>query len=326
MSGVVASGIVILGIIAVPIMLKIGYSKEMAIGPVLAGGCLASLIPPSVAFIIYGSLAEVSIGQLFVGGIVPGLILGGLFTTYIIVRCYRNPILAPRLPPEERAGWGQKFASLRGLVLPFCLIGGVLGTIFLGVASPTEAASVGAAGALVCAAVKGTLKWSDVKDVMISTLSISGMVIWVFVGAFCFKGVFVLSGGPAFITVWISTLDVPPMAIIGLMQIIFIVLGCFVQEIVIQLITLPVFLPVVDLLGFSRLWFGVLFLTNVQMSYLTPPFGFALFFMRGIAPEGISMGDIIRSVLPFLPLQVIAIAIVMFFPQVATWLPSIMVG
>jgi len=156
MSGVVASGILMLGVIAVPLMLKFGYSKEMAIGPVMAGACLASLIPPSVAFIVYGSLAAVSVGQLFVGGIVPGLILASLFVTYIVIRCHRDPSLAPRLPPEERAGWGEKFASLKGLVLPFCLISAVLGAIFLGVASPTEAASVGAAGALVCAAINGT--------------------------------------------------------------------------------------------------------------------------------------------------------------------------
>jgi len=324
MSGVVASGIVILGIIAVPIMLKFGYSKEMAIGPVLAGACLASLIPPSMAFIVYGSLAQVSVGQLFVGGIIPGIILASLFALYIIIRCYLNPNIAPRLAPEERAGWRVKFASLRGLILPFCLIAAVLGAIFLGVASPTESASIGAVGALACAAVKHNLRWGDVRQTLIRTLNISGMVLWVFIGAYCFKGVFVISGGPQLVTDWVSGLGLGPTAVVGIMQISFIIMGCFVQEIVIQLISLPVFFPLLDYFGLSRLWFGVLFLTNIQMSYLTPPFGFALFYMRGIAPEGVSMRDIIRSILPFLPLQAITVLIVMFFPEVALWLPSLM--
>lgn len=326
MSGVVATGIVVLGIVAVPLMLKMGYSKEMALGPVLAGACLAQLIPPSVGFVVYGSLAQVSIGQLFVGGIAPGLVLAGLFMLYIGIRCRLNPQLGPPLPLEERVGWNEKLMSLKGLVLPGLLIAAVLGSIFLGVACATEAAGIGAIGAMVCAAVRRKLTWSSVREACIQTGKSTGMLIWIFFGASCFKTVFVMSGGPHVVSEWVTALTVSPVAVVGVMQVIFIIMGCFVQEVVTQLIAMPVFLPVIDSFGLSRLWFGVLFLTNAQLSFVTPPFGFALFYMKSVLPEDIKMSEIIRSVLPFMPLQLVAVVIVMFFPEIALWLPRLMIG
>jgi tripartite ATP-independent transporter DctM subunit len=326
MSGIMATGVLILGIIAVPLMFKYGYSKEIAIGPVLAGGALGELIPPSTLFILYGALATVSVGQLFMGGIIPGLILAGLYITYIGIRCYLRPELGPPVPPEERVGWREKFASLKGLLLPIALIAAVLGSIFMGVASASEASGIGAIGAIVCAAIRRKLSWQAVKEACISTLSTTAMVIWVMIGAFAFKGVFVLSGGPTFVTEWVASLDIPPLAIIGIMQVAFMILGCFTMETVILMICIPVFLPIVDALGLDRLWFGVLFLTNVQMAFLTPPFGFGLYFMKGVASKDISMADIIRSVIPFLPLQAIGVLLVLFFPRLALWLPAQMLG
>jgi tripartite ATP-independent transporter DctM subunit len=326
MSGMTATGVLILGLIALPVMLKFGYSKEIAMGPIMAGAALASLIPPSNTFIVYGAIAEVSVGRLFIGGIVPGLILAGLFIAYIGVRCGFNPTLGPPLPPEERVGWREKFVSLRGLILPGALIIAVLGSIFMGVASPTEAAGVGAIGSLVCAAIKRNLKWEHVKEACIETFKVTGMVAWIMIGAYVFKSVFVLSGGPHYVTNWVAGFNLPAIGIIGLMQLAYIILGCFVQPFVMLFVSMPVFLPIVDALGLSRLWFGVLFLANTQVADLSPPFGFALFYLRSIAPEGITMRDIVRAVIPFMPLQIIGVALVMFFPQLATWLPSLMLG
>lgn len=324
MSGVVATGIVVLGIVAVPIMLKYGYSKGMAIGPVMAGACLAILIPPSVGFIVYGAIAQVSVGQLFIGGLIPGLILAGIEMIYIGIRCYRNPDLAPMIPPEERVGFREKVASLKALILPLCLIVAVLGSVFFGIACATEAAGIGALGALLIAAGRRKLTWSALKEGTIETGKSSSMLLWIFIGAYCFKSVFVLSGGPSFVSGWVAGLTVAPLAIIGTMQAVFIMLGCFVQEIVIQVICMPIFLPIVTTLGRDYVWFGVLFLTNAQLSFLTPPFGFALFYMRSVLPEDISMADIIRAGLPFIPLQLLVVLLVMFIPQLALWLPSMM--
>lgn len=326
LSGVVATGIVVLSIVAVPLMLKMGYSREMALGPVMAGACLAQLIPPSTGFIVYGALAQVSIGQLFIGGVVPGLMLAAMFMIYIAIRCRLNPGLGPVVPVEDRVGWDVKFASLKGLILPGLLVFAVLGSIFFGVACATESAGIGAVGAMACAAIRRKLSWGGIREACIQTGKSTGMLIWIFFAASCFKSVFVLSGGPYMVSEWVAGLNVPPLLIIGLMQVLFIFLGCFVQEVVIQLITLPALLPVVDALGMSRLWFGVLFLTNAQLSFVTPPFGFALFYMKSVLPKDITMTQIIRAVLPFLPLQLLAVALVMFFPDLAEWLPGLMLG
>lgn len=326
MSGVIATGIVILGIVAVPEMLRVGYSKEMALGPVMAGGCLAQLIPPSTGFIVYGSLAEVSVGRLFVGGIVPGLLLAGLFMLYIGIRCTLKPELAPAIPKENRGSMREKITSLRSLILPGALIVVVLGSVFFGVAAATEAAALGAGGAIVCAAIRRRLTWTDVREACISTGKVTAMLIWIFFGAYCFKTVFVVAGGPHYVTEWVAGLNIDDTSIIGVMQLIFITMGCFVQEVVIQLISMPVFLPIVDSLELSRLWFGVLFLTTAQLSFLTPPFGFALFYMKSVAPEGVGMSDIVKSVLPYIPLQIIPVILVLLFPVLATWLPGLMIG
>lgn len=323
MSGVISTGIVVLGIVAVPLMRKYGYSKEMAVGPVIAGAALACLIPPSSDFIIYGAIAQVSIGKLFIGGIIPGLILATMYIIYIGIRCLFNPELGP-LPQEERVGLRDKFLSLKSLVLPGLLIIAVLGSIFMGICSATEASGVGAVGALVCAAIRRNLHWQHVKEACIQTLKVSSMVVWIIIGAYCFKSVFVLAEGPHFVSGWIAGLNIAPLGIIGIVQVAFVTLGCFVQQIVIFLVSLPVFLPVVDALGLSRLWFGVLMLTNLQIASLTPPFGFGLFYMRSVAPTEITLTDIIRSVLPFIPLQIICVLLVLFFPQLALWLPSLM--
>lgn len=326
MSGVAAAGVLTMGILALPIMLRLGYDKTMAIGPVMAGGSLGILIPPSVSFVFYGALAKISVGRLFAGGMIPGLTLALLYMVYIGIRCRLKPELGPPLPPEERVGWKEKITSLRGVVLPMLLIAAVLGAIFLGMASPTEASAVGAAGAVVCAAVYRRLNWQMILDALVVTAKVTGMCAWILVGGLCFRYIFMYTGGAQVIGGLILGLEIAPLLIIFMMQLIYMVLGCFMDEITIMFVSFPVFLPVVASLGYDPIWFGVLFLINLQIAYLTPPFGYSLFYMRSVAPPGITIIDIYRSIIPFIPIQVAVIALVMFFPQLALWLPNLMIG
>ncbi len=326
MTGISATGVVTMGILALPIMLKLGYNKTIALGPILAGGALGFLIPPSVAFVLYGALVHVSIGRLFLGGVIPGLMLSFFYIAYIAIRCSFQPKLGPPLPPEERGTFKQKVASLKSLVLPGFLIATVLGTIFLGIASPTEAAAAGAVGAVLCAAVHRRLNWAMFKEATITTFKVSGMVIWILIGAYTYKAVFFGVGGPALIRDFLTNLPVTPFVIILMMQVSFMILGCFLSELPIMMMTLPAYIPVIEMFGYSKIWFGVLFLVNMQMAYLTPPFGFTLFYMKGVAPPEISIGDIYRSILPFVGMQLVVLLLVMFYHELALWLPNLAFG
>jgi len=323
MSGVSTAGVVTMGLIALPIMLRKGYDKTIAIGPILAGGALGILIPPSTSFIIYGMLTQTSIGRLFAGGVIPGLILATMYMLYIGIRCYFKPHLGPPLPKEERVSLVEKIKLSRGLILPVVLIVAVLGSIFGGLASPTEAAAVGALGAMICAAINKKLSWNMLKQTAMRTATINGMVMWILFGAFCFSSTFISTGGPIVVKQFITGLSVPPVVIILLMQVSYFILGCFVDEITILFLTIPVYMPILVAFGYDPVWFGVLFIVNMQMAYLTPPFGFTLFYMRGIAPSGVSLADIYRSVIPMVGLQWIGLLLTLFFPAVALWLPNV---
>jgi len=307
-------------------MLKKGYNKTIAIGPIMAGGALGILIPPSVSFIIYGMLTRSSIGRLFAGGLIPGLILSFLYVSYIGIRCYFQPHLGPALPLEERASLGKKIALSRGVILPILLIIAVLGSIFLGIASPTEAAAIGAAGAIACAAIHRRLNWQVLKETCYRTVRITGMVMWIVFGAFCFSSVFIATGGPELVKEFMLGLEVKPIIIILMMMVSYFILGCFVGEITILMVTMPIYFPIFLGLGYDPVWFGVLFMINMQMAYLTPPFGYCLFYMKGAAPPGVTMGDIYRSIIPFIGLQWIGLLAVLFFPQLALWLPEVVFG
>jgi tripartite ATP-independent transporter DctM subunit len=323
MSGVSTAGVVTMGLIALPIMLRKGYDKTIAIGPILAGGALGILIPPSTSFIIYGMLTQTSIGRLFAGGVIPGLILATMYMLYIGIRCYFKPHLGPPLPKEERVSLVEKIKLSRGLILPVVLIVAVLGSIFGGLAFPTEAAAVGALGAIICAAINKKLSWNMLKQTAMRTATINGMVMWILFGAFCFSSTFISTGGPIVVKQFITGLSVPPVVIILLMQVSYFILGCFVDEITILFLTIPVYMPILVAFGYDPVWFGVLFIVNMQMAYLTPPFGFTLFYMRGIAPSGVSLADIYRSVIPMVGLQWIGLLLTLFFPAVALWLPNV---
>jgi tripartite ATP-independent transporter DctM subunit len=326
MSGVSAAGTVAMGVIALPAMLKRKYNKDIAIGCISAGGALGQLIPPSAMMIIYSLLANESVGRMFLGGIFPGLILSGLFIIYILIRCYIQPDLGPSLPPEERASWGEKLISLRAVILPILLIVAVLGSIFGGITSPTEAAGVGAFGSIVCAAIYRRLTWTAFKSALYSTLRFSCMILWLMIAGSLFASVYTLIGGQNFVTQLITGLEINPWIVIFIMQLIWIFLGMLMDPNGILFITIPVFLPIITSLGFSPLWFGVLWVVNMELGFLTPPFGMNLFYMKAIVPEGITMVDIYRSIVPFVLLQFTGLVICMVFPQTIEFLPNLIMG
>jgi tripartite ATP-independent transporter DctM subunit len=322
MTGISGAATVMMGVISLPAMLNRGYDKKLAVGSIAAGGALGVLIPPSVIMIIYGVMVEVSIGGLYAGGILPGLLLAGLFIIYIGVRAAIKPKLAPALPIEERATWREKVVSLKDVILPILLVILVLGVIFTGVASPTEAAGIGAGGSLACAAIYRTLSWSLVKKACVETMRLNCMVVWIMFGASAFTGVYIAIGAPELAQKLIVGLEINRWFVLIFMQFIYLVLGCLLDQTSILMITVPIFVPVIKALGFDPLWFGILFVVNMEMSFLTPPFGFNLFYMKALVPKSITMQDIYLSIIPFVILQALCLALLMIFPQIAMWLPS----
>lgn len=325
MTGISGAATVMMGVISLPAMLKRGYDPKLAVGSIAAGGALGILIPPSVIMIIYGMMVEVSVGGLYAGGILPGLLLAFLFIVYIGIRAAIQPKLAPALPPEERATWKEKFVSLRAVILPILLVIAVLGAIFGGFASPTEAAAVGAAGSLACAAIYRQLTWQLIKKACVETMKLNCMVLWIIIGASAFTGVYTAIGAPALAQKIIAGMEINRWLVLVVIQATYFILGCFLDPTGILMITVPIYVPVIKALGFDPLWFGVLFVINMEMGFLTPPFGFNLFYMKALVPKSITMEDIYRSIIPFVALQALGLALVMIFPQIAIWLPSVLI-
>lgn len=324
MVGVIGASEVTMGVIALPQMLKRRYDKFIACGSILAGGTLGILIPPSVMLIIYGLVDNTSIGRLYAGAIMPGLMLASLFTAYVTIRCYLNPELGPPVPKDEQLPWSDKFRLLARVIAPGILIFLVLGTIFTGIAAPTEAAGVGAAGAIVLTSLQRKLTWKGLIQAAESTLKSSAMVMWTIFGANIFVGLYVMVGGGRFVSETLLGSGLPPWGIIIVMQFMLIFLGCFIDWVGIIMLCVPIFGPIIRQLGFDPIWFGVLFAVNLQVSFLSPPFGYALFYLKGVAPPEIQTTDIWKSSAPFIGLQVIGVALVMFFPQIVLWLPSLL--
>lgn len=324
MSGVSATGTLTMGLIALPAMLKRGYNKTIAVGCIMAGGALGVLIPPSVPMVVYCLFANTSVGALFLGGIFPGLLLATLFIIFIAIRCTFNSKLGPPLPPEERASWSDKIISLRAVVLPILLVVGVLGSIFSGIATPTEAAAVGAFGSIVCAAVYRRLTWNSFKEAAINCALTTAMVQFIIGAAAAFSSIYTALGATELIRSTMANMEVNRWVIMIAMQLSLFVLGCFLDPNGIMMITLPIYIPIVQGLGFDLVWFGVLFVMNMEMGYLTPPFGWNLFYMKGVAPKEVTMIDIYRSVIPFVGLQALGLAIVMVIPEIAMYMPKLL--
>jgi tripartite ATP-independent transporter DctM subunit len=325
MVGVIGAAVVTMALVALPSMLRRGYSPVLAAGTVMAGGTLGILIPPSVLAIIYGLVANQSVGELYLGSVLPGLLLSGLYMLFSILYALINPKGAPRIPKEEAPTWAERWRALRSIWAPLVLIFLVLGTIFLGLAAPTEAAAVGAFGAMMVAALHRKLSWQNLRLALEQTAKATAMVLWIIFGANAFVAFYVAQGGDRYISELLLGTGLSPWGVLILMQLILIILGMFLDWVGILLLAVPVFVPIIRDLGFDPLWFGVLYLINMQMSFLSPPFGYALFYVRGVAPQ-IPMGTIYRAAIPFLLLQLTGLVILMLFPGLATWLPSLVFG
>ena len=327
MSGIIGAAVVSLSLMALPIMLRYDYNKQIALGSIMAGGGLGTLIPPSIVFVVYGMVTGASVGQLFMGGVFPGLLLSLSYCGYVVIRAMINPKLAPPAPPEEtQIPFLQKLALAKGLILPVLIIIMVLGSIYAGLATPTEAGAVGSIGAFLSAMVYRKFNWKMVKESAYQTIEATCMMAWLAFGSLSLVSVYGLAGGTEFIKTIMLALPVSPLGIIVVMMLIIIFLGMIIDWLGILFLTIPLFIPIVIALGFDPVWFGVLFVMNIQMAYMSPPFGQGMFYVKGVAPPEISMLDIVKSVWPFLGIQFAALMLVVFFPQIALWLPHRMIG
>lgn len=327
MAGTNVTGTVTGGLIGIPPMLKRGYNKRMVTGMIQAGGALGMIIPPSIDFMLYGIIASVSIGHLWLAGIVPGLLLASMYVAYIGIRCRLQPHMGPAAPVEERVGWGEKLRSLRVGIQPMLLIFAILGLLFMGVTTLMECAAMGAAGALVVAALNRRLTWRLVDEALTEALNISCIFLWIFAAAIFFSCVYDGLGAPDLVGQILGRFE-NRYVIIGMMMLSWLGLGMVLDDTAMLVIVAPLYIPLVHELGFSLIWFGVLFVISIQMAVLTPPFGYGLFIMQGIVPKdsGITLADIYRSVFPFVGIQAICLVIVIAFPQIALWVPYTLFG
>jgi tripartite ATP-independent transporter DctM subunit len=337
MVGVVGATEVTMGMIALPAMLRRGYEPKLACGALLAGGTLGILIPPSVMAIVYAVVAQQSLGELLIGSVFPGLLLSGLYIGYVTLRCYLNPSLGPALPVEERVSFKEKLRLLRNTIAPILVILLVLGVIFFGIATPVEAAGIGTFGAIIVCGLHRRLTWVALWDAGLATLKATSMVMWIFFGATMFVGFFIVKGGQTFVSDTILGTGLPPYGILLLMMVVLFVLGMFLDWVGILLLTVPIFLPIMRSLDFGgiaglsgvapdkiALWYGVIFMVNMQVAFLSPPFGYSLFYLKSVAPPQISMAMIFRSAAPFIGLQMLGLTLCIVFPGIILWLPGLL--
>jgi len=327
--GIIAASVIMLALISLPSMLQRGYDKELICGTICAGGTLGILIPPSIMLVIYGAMASVSVGKLFMAAFGPGLLLSALYIMYILVRCWVNPSLAPAVSGEERAvPLGKKISAMTlGIIPPLFLVLSVLGVIFFGVAAPTEAAAIGAVAATLLAVVFRNLNWQALKEVTLQTMSTTAMALFIGWAAQMFTGIFIrLGAGTVFVDLIVSAPFGGWGALAVTMLIVFI-LGMLIDFIGIIFIMVPLLAPIATTVGFDPLWFSMMIIINLQMSFLTPPLAFAIFFLKGVLkPEWeITTGHIIRGVIPFVALIMLGLALCTLFPNIILWLPGKMI-
>ena len=324
-SGVIGATESVVGLLTIPIMLRYGYSKALISGTITAGGSLGTIIPPSVVAVVMGPMADVSVGDLLYGMVFPGLIMAGLYLVYIFILCTIRPQAGPRIPPEPGdPSFGQKLIiSVRNLVPPVLMIFAVLGSILLGWASPTEAAAVGALCSVALTILYGRFSIPGLYEALLKTLKITTMIMAVLLAGTLFTGVFVGSGGINTASRMITEMQLSPWLLLSLMMLILFIAGFFLDWISIVLIFVPIFTPLIKLAGFDPVWFCILFLIMIQTSYLTPPMAPAIFYLRAVAPPEITIADMYRGVVPFIALQVVTLILTMIWPQLVTWLPSV---
>lgn len=325
MNGLSVAGMAIGASIALPELLRRGYDKIMVTGVIQAGSSLGILVPPSVVLVLYGMIARQPIGQLWIAGALPGLLMATLFIIYIVVRCRLQPHLGPPLPEEERrmVGWGEKLRLLRAGIVPLFIFFSMTGLFLMGITSLVESSAVGATASLVAALVKGRLSAKVLQETVRKTLGVSCMFMWIILAALCFGAVFDgLGAVKAIENFFVGNLGLGPWGILILMQVSYLIMGMFLDDTAMLVIVAPLYVPLVGLLGFDLIWYGVLYTITCQIAYMTPPFGYNLFLMKAMAPPEVSLGDIYRSIIPFVAVMMLGLVLVMAFPQIALWLPN----
>ncbi|MFC1931038.1 TRAP transporter large permease subunit [Chloroflexota bacterium] len=327
--GVITASVTMLTSLALASMVKRGYNHSIAAGAICAGGSLGILIPPSVMLVIYGPMARLSVGKLFMGAMFPGLLLSGLYVTYITLRCYLQPDLAPSVPVEERqVSVAYKVRLLFTSALPpIFIILSVLGTIFAGIAPPTEAAAIGASAALILTAIYRKLTWKTLYNILLRSLNISAMVMFIGAVSVAFTAVFIKGRGGEVIQEFVLSTPGGKWGAFAVVMFMYFILGFFIEWIGIFFIMVPILAPLAPILGFDPVWFGLMICINLQMSFLTPPYAFAIFVLRGVAPPelGVTSAEIIRGVIPYIFLVMVCLVLCVAFPGIILWLPSMMI-
>ncbi|MCX4188791.1 TRAP transporter large permease [Methylophaga sp. OBS3] len=321
-TGVVGASVVTMAVIALPAMLNRGYAPSLASGTIAASGTLGQIIPPSIILILLGDVIGVPVGELFIGAVIPGMILISLYMAYIFYTAWRNPEMAPAVVDNDASQANLLISVIKSLLPPLLLIVAVLGSIFFGVASPTESAAVGALGALILAAINKRLSLANLKDAMEKTTRLTSMVFLIFIGATAFGLVFVGMGGDDLILEIFSNLPGGKWTFLLLSMLLIFVLGFFLDFIEICFIVVPVLAPVAMVLGLDPLWFALLIAMNLQTSFLTPPFGFSLFYLKASAPPSLKLASIYKGIVPFVAIQILVLGLLIAFPDISLWLPS----
>jgi tripartite ATP-independent transporter DctM subunit len=324
-TGIVGAVVTLMGLLALPAMLRAGYDKRLASGVVCAGGCLGILIPPSILLIVYAAVSGISAVRLYAGAFIPGFMLAGLYIVYVIARVLLNPALAPRLPEgEDEPSFGQIVYELATSFLPLALlILSVLGAILLGLATPSEAAAVGALGSLILAAAYRSLNFALLREAVYLTARATAMVCWLFVGSWIFASVFADYGGHSVVEGFVKDLDLKPWQFLLITQVIIFILGWPLEWSEIIIIFVPIFLPLLKTFGIDPMMFGIMIALNIQTSFNTPPMAMAAYYLKGVAPKGLELNEIFAGALPFVFVVFFAMALLYVFPELATWLPSV---
>jgi tripartite ATP-independent transporter DctM subunit len=325
MVGIIGAGIMTAGTVAIPPMLARGYNKHLALGSVMAGGGMGILIPPSIPMIVFASVTNTSIGRMFAGGIIPGLIMASLFMAYIGIRCYIQPEMGPVVQRSEDKTKGREILiAVRDAGLAFGLIFLVVGSILAGAATPTEAAAIGSVGAILIAVLYRRFNWRVLKEASIGSMRLTAICIWILIGATVFSNFHMLMGAGRLLKSVTLEMGLGPWGVILLMQLSMLVMGFIMDEFIIVLICAPLFTPIAVSLGFDPIWFGILMILNMEIAIQTPPYGFALFYLKGVAPPDITMMDIYKSIGPFLAIKFLVLILCMALPDIITWLPNLL--
>ncbi|OSQ45246.1 TRAP transporter large permease [Thalassospira alkalitolerans] len=325
MNGLSVAGMAIGASIALPELLRRGYDKVMVTGVIQAGSSLGILVPPSVVLVLYGMIARQPVGQLWLAGVFPGLLMAGMFMLYIAIRCWLQPEMGPALSKEERAEitWADKIGLLKAGVVPLFIFFSMTGLFLMGITSLVESSAVGALAATIAALAKRRLNRAVMEETLRKTLSISCMFMWIILAALAFGAVFDgLGAVKAIESLFVDQLGLGPWQILIMMQISFVLMGMFLDDTAMLVIVAPLYVPLVGALGFDLVWYGVLYTITCQIAYMTPPFGYNLFLMRAMAPPEVTLKDIYKSITPFVIIMAMALGIVMVFPQIALWLPE----